>query len=63
VAVAGPEAYVAATAREAWEQAQAAHPEDEGVIVQYVPLEQGPRIYANRWALVARGRWRYPAGG
>src|SRR5437868_9066351 len=50
VAVAGIEAFVAMTAKEAWALAEAAHPEDDGVMVQYVRPEQGPRIYANHRA-------------
>jgi hypothetical protein len=49
VAVAGQQAFLAETATEAWSKARAAHPEDEGVICQYVLTHRGPRIYANRW--------------
>lgn len=46
IAVAGQEAFIADTAEEAWSQAMAAHPEDDGAIDQYVRPERGPRIYA-----------------
>jgi hypothetical protein len=48
VAVAGQEAFIADTAEEAEARATAAHPEDEGVVVQYVLPHKGPRIYAHR---------------
>jgi hypothetical protein len=48
VAVAGQQAFVADTAAEAWAQARAAHPQDDGAILQYVRCDQGPRIYAHR---------------
>jgi hypothetical protein len=49
VAVAGQEAFIADTPREAWAWAAKAHPEDNGALVQYVRAGTGPRIYANRW--------------
>lgn len=48
VAVAAQEGHIAESADEAWAWAASAHPEDNGAIVQYVRLEQGPRFYANR---------------
>ena len=48
LAVAGQQAYVAATPEEARALATAAHPEDDGIIEQYVRAERGPRLYANR---------------
>lgn len=48
LAVAGQEAFVADTPEEAWALAKAAHPDDIGVIGQYVRRERGPRIYADR---------------
>ncbi|MFL5340236.1 MAG: hypothetical protein ACJ8F7_08785 [Gemmataceae bacterium] len=47
VAVAGEQAFVADTATDAWSQARAAHPDDDGAVMQYVRAEVGPRIYAN----------------
>jgi hypothetical protein len=49
VAVAGQEAFIANTPEEARALARAAHPDDDGLIAQYVIPEPGPRIYANRW--------------
>src|SRR5580692_2726124 len=48
VAVAGQEAFIADTAKEAWAWAAATHPKDIGALVRYVIPGQGPRIYANR---------------
>jgi hypothetical protein len=48
LAVAGQEAFFADSPEEAYEMAVAAHPDDDGVLVKYVRLEQGPRIYAHR---------------
>ena len=49
VAVAGQEAFVADTPEEARRLAKATHPEDNGLLCQYVFPHKGPRIYANRW--------------
>ena len=49
LAVAGEQAFLADTPEEAWRLAETAHPEDKGILVQYVRPEQGPRIYANHW--------------
>ena len=46
--VAGQEAFIADTSEEAWAMAEAAHPDDDGAICQYVLPHRGPRIYANR---------------
>jgi hypothetical protein len=53
LAVAGQEAFVADTHREAWALAKAAHPDDEGAFVQYVIPERGPRIYGYQLRMVA----------
>jgi hypothetical protein len=47
VAVAGQEAFIADTPREARELARSVHPDDDGVLVQYVRTERGPRMYAH----------------
>ncbi len=52
LAVAGQEAFIASTPKEAWAWVQSKHPDDDGAFVQYVIPEQGPRIYANRWQVV-----------
>lgn len=48
LAVAGEEAFVADSPDEAWAIAEATHPDDDGVLVQYVRPTPGPRIYAHR---------------
>ncbi len=48
LAVAGQEAFIADTPEEAWAMAMAAHPDDDGAILQYVIPHRGPRIYADR---------------
>ncbi len=45
VAVAGQEAFIADTSEEARARAEAAHPDDKGLIVQYVPPEKGPAMF------------------
>jgi len=47
LAVAGQEAFLADTAKEAWAMAKAAHPEDSGAYIQYLQEHTGPRIYAH----------------
>lgn len=46
LAVAGQEAFLADSAAEAIARARAAHPEDKGIHVYYLPTHQGPLIYA-----------------
>jgi hypothetical protein len=48
VAVSGEQAFIADTAAEAIALAKAAHPDDPGLLVQYVRPEKGPRFYGNR---------------
>src|SRR5688500_12749124 len=48
LAVACEEAFIGNTPDEAWAMARAAHPDDEGALLQYVRPEKGPRIYAHR---------------
>ncbi len=47
VCVAGEELFVAAMPEEAIAQAKAAHPEDDGSFVHYIPRDKVARIYAN----------------
>jgi hypothetical protein len=47
ICVAGEELHVADTAHEALALATAAHPEDRGRFVHYIPKQQVSRIYAN----------------
>lgn len=51
VVVAGEEGTLAASAEEAWTWADRTHPEDDGVVLRYIPEQQGPRIYASQWRL------------
>ncbi len=46
ICIAGEELFVADTAEEAWGLGAAAHPEDDGLFVRYIPLDKVPRIYA-----------------
>ena len=39
MAVAGQEAFIADSEGEAWAKVQAAHPEDDGVVIRVIPLE------------------------
>src|SRR5216683_2282899 len=51
VAVAGQQAFVADTSQEACALARAAHPDDGGMLVQYISPLKGSRIYGN-WRTV-----------
>ena|SRR5437762_2500250 len=46
--IAGEELFVADTPEEVLAQARAAHPEDDGLFLHYVPLQKVPRIYADQ---------------
>lgn len=48
IAVAGQEAFIADSQQEARAMATAAHPDDDGMIEQYVRPERGPRLYAHQ---------------
>jgi len=48
LAIAGQEAFIADTPEEAWTMAEAAHPDDDGALSQYVFPNTWPRIYAYR---------------
>ncbi len=47
ICIAGEELFAADTPEEAIALATAAHPEDNGRFVHYIPLEKAARIYAN----------------
>jgi hypothetical protein len=49
VCVAGEELFVADSPEQAVALAKAAYPKDDGSFVRYIPKENVPRIYANRW--------------
>jgi hypothetical protein len=53
VVIAGEELFAADTPEEAWALATAAHPEDDGSFIRYIPREKVARIYANQWRVVA----------
>lgn len=52
--VAGQELFVADTGPDAVALARRAHPEDDGLLLRYVPLEKMERIYAHSWSLGRR---------
>ena len=47
VCVAGQELFVGATGEQALRLAGAAHPDDEGLLLRYIPRERVARIYAD----------------
>jgi len=53
ICVAGQELFVADTAPEAVAMARKAHPEDDGLLLRYIPRERMERIYAHSRALDA----------
>jgi len=53
ICIAGEELFVADTPEEALRLGMAAHPEDEGRFIRYIPREKAARIYENRRAVVS----------
>jgi hypothetical protein len=49
ICVAGEELFVADTPQEVIDLANAAHPEDNGKLLRYIPREKVARVYAHRW--------------
>jgi len=47
VVIAGEELFAADTPEEAWASATAAHPDDDGSFIRYIPRDNAARIYAN----------------
>jgi hypothetical protein len=47
ICVSGGELFVADTAEEALSQARTAHPDDDGLLLRYIPRERMERIYAH----------------
>lgn len=47
ICIAGGQVFVADSAKEALAQAAAAHPQDRGRFVHYIPRERVPRVYAD----------------
>jgi len=52
ICIAGEELFVADTPKEVLAQARAAHPDDDGFFIHYIPRKKMVRIYANRWGVV-----------
>jgi hypothetical protein len=48
VVIAGQELFAADKPAEAWALAEAAHPEDDGSYIYYIPKEKVARVYARR---------------
>lgn len=53
ICVAGEELFVAETPEEVLALARAAHPEDDGFFLHYIPREKLARIYASQWRMVS----------
>jgi hypothetical protein len=49
ICIAGEELFVAETPQEVIALASAAHPEDNGKLLRYIPKEKVARVYAHRW--------------
>lgn len=56
--IAGEELFVADTPDAALSLARAAHPDDDGRFLRYVPREKVARIYADHRRMVSLRRWR-----
>jgi hypothetical protein len=51
ICIAGEELFVADTPEEVLALAKAAHPDDDGFFLHYIPREKLARIYANSWRM------------
>ena len=51
--IAGEQLFIGNTPHEALDLGRAAHPDDNGAFVRYIPLDNLPRIYANQWRVAA----------
>jgi hypothetical protein len=49
ICIAGQELFVADTPQEVIGLASAAHPQDNGKLLRYIPREKVARVYAHRW--------------
>jgi hypothetical protein len=49
ICIAGEELFVADTPQGVIALASAAHPEDNGKLLRYIPKEKVARVYAHRW--------------
>jgi hypothetical protein len=54
ICIAGGELFVADTPQEVLALSKAAHPEDDGYLVHYIPREKAARIYADQRRVVSR---------
>jgi len=48
ICIAAEQLFVAESVEEAYSQAKAAHPDDDGAFTRYIPVERLARIYADR---------------
>jgi len=51
ICIAGQTLFVADTAPEAVAAARKAHPDDDGLLLRYIPRDKVERIYAGSWGL------------
>lgn len=49
ICVAEQEVFASDDPEEAWQLAESAHPDDEGVFSLYLPLKRAPHLHANQW--------------
>lgn len=49
--IAGEQLFIGSSPKEAHDLGRAAHPDDNGVFVRYIPLEKLLRIYAHQWPM------------
>ena len=48
ICIAGETLFVGDTAEETLRLAQAAHPDDQGILLRYIPCKKAPRVYAHQ---------------
>ena len=53
ICIAGQELFAADSPEAVVSLAMAAHPEDDGRLLRYIPKKKAERIYANQWSVVA----------
>lgn len=51
ICIAGQQLFVGDDIKVLLAQAKSAHPDDDGPLIQYVPMEKAARIYAHRWSM------------
>src|SRR5437867_12045586 len=62
ICIAGEELFVADTPEEVFALAKAAHPEDDGRFLHYIPRGKGYRIYAHRGPVASVCGWGEATG-